>query len=136
MSKEVFERIEAMTDYLAEQASEAEQLGRLPDETAKRLRECGVVRMLQPKKYGGYQAHPVEFFKAVMAVAERDPSAGWIAGVVGVLWTQKSFQAYVHQLHASPLAPEDGIGELPHQFLDFRLAQFVGRLPALGHRQG
>ncbi len=84
MAQEVFDRIDEMSDYLAEQATEAEQLGRLPDETAKKLRQCGVMRMLQPKKYGGYESHPNDFFKAVMAVAERDPSTGWIAGVVGV----------------------------------------------------
>lgn len=36
-----------------------------------------------------------------------------IAGVVGVLWTQKAFQSYVQELHAPPLAPEALSAELP-----------------------
>ena len=84
MVQEVFDRVEAAAEYLRGQSAEAEQLGRLPDETAACLKETGVLRMLQPCDYGGYEAHPNEFYRAVMAVAEKDPSAGWIAGVVGV----------------------------------------------------
>ena len=84
MSQTIFDNIESIGDYLRNQSSEAEQLGRLPDETAKKLKETGVMRMLQPKKYGGFETHPNEFYKAVMAVAEKDPATGWVAGVVGV----------------------------------------------------
>ncbi len=80
----VMARIEEMFDHLKEHAAEADTLGRLPDETAKRLRATGIMRMLQAKEYGGYEAHPNDFYKAVMAVAAKGPSAGWIAGVVGV----------------------------------------------------
>ena len=84
MVQEVFARIQEIAEPLREQSVDAERLGRLPDSTAALLKSTGLMRMLQPKKYGGYEAHPNEFFKAVMAVAENDPSTGWIAGVVGV----------------------------------------------------
>lgn len=84
MTQEVFDRIDEIADYLKEQAPEAEALGKLPVETAKRLKQTGLMRLLQSKKYGGYEAHPNDFFKAVMKVGALDPSAGWIAGVVGV----------------------------------------------------
>ena len=84
MKGEILERIEKMSDLLPEQAAEAEHLGRLTDETVKRLKACGSMRMLQPKEYGGYETHPADFLEAVMAISALDPSAGWIAGVVGV----------------------------------------------------
>jgi len=84
MAHEVLARIDEIADYLQEQSAEAEQIGRLPDATAAKLRDTGLMRMLQPKKYGGYEAHPNDFLKAVMATAANDPSTGWIAGVVGV----------------------------------------------------
>ena len=84
MTQAIFDNIEAIGDYLSSQSQEAESLGRLPDETAKKLKETGVMRMLQPKEYGGFETHPNEFYRAVMAIAEKDPATGWIAGVVGV----------------------------------------------------
>lgn len=76
---------------LRDQADEAEQLGRLPDETAKKLKAAGPIKLLQPAKYGGFQAHPREFAEAVMAVAALDGAAGWICGVVGVHPWQLAF---------------------------------------------
>ena len=84
MAHEVLSRIDDISEFLQDQSAEAEQLGRLPDATAKKLRESGLMRMLQPKEYGGYEAHPNEFLEAVMATGNHDPATGWIAGVVGV----------------------------------------------------
>lgn len=80
----VLERVEMLADYLEGQAEAADELGRLPDETAKRLREAGVVRMLQPKDFGGYETSPVDFFRAILSIGSHSGSAGWVAGVVGV----------------------------------------------------
>lgn len=80
----IAERIEEMADYLVGQAEEADSLGRLPDETTKRLKETGVVRMLQPKQYGGSESSPVEFFERVLQVGALSGSTGWVTGVVGI----------------------------------------------------
>lgn len=84
MSHDVLTRIEEAGNFFAESAGAADELGRLPDETGKRLKECGVVRLLQPADYGGYEADPRDFLTAVMDVGNWCPSAGWISGVVGV----------------------------------------------------
>ncbi len=80
----VMEEIEQIADLLEANAAAAEELGRLTDESASALRASGVVRMLQPKDFGGLESHPVDFFRAVLEIGSRDPSAGWVAGVVGV----------------------------------------------------
>jgi 3-hydroxy-9,10-secoandrosta-1,3,5(10)-triene-9,17-dione monooxygenase len=70
---------------LLEECSEAgDRLGRLSDQTAKAMKESGVVRLLQPADFGGYEADPRDFLNAVMDVGNWCPSAGWVAGVVGV----------------------------------------------------
>jgi 3-hydroxy-9,10-secoandrosta-1,3,5(10)-triene-9,17-dione monooxygenase len=81
---EVFERIEEASTVLADRSAAADELGRLPDDVAKRLQDIGVVRMLQPADFGGYEADPREFLAAVMEIGHSCPSAGWVAGVVGV----------------------------------------------------
>src|ERR1700722_16339289 len=73
-----------MGDYLSEHAAETERLGRLPDETVQRLKQIGIIRMLQPAGFGGFESHPVEFFQSVMAAASACPSTGWVSGIVGV----------------------------------------------------
>src|SRR5690606_41278887 len=80
----VAERIEAVADQIAAEADRADELGTLPDETVKLLKESGVVRMLQPKEFGGTEDSPVEFFKRVMQIGALSGSAGWVAGVVGI----------------------------------------------------
>lgn len=84
MGHEVFERIEGARPELAERSPAADELGRLPDDVAKRLKDIGVVRMLQPADFGGYEADPRDFLAAVMEVGHACPSAGWVSGVVGV----------------------------------------------------
>ncbi len=75
---------EEVLQQLAQQAALAEQLGQLPHETVELLRASGVTRMLQPRDWGGMESHPAQFMQAVMRIAAHNPSAGWVAGVVGV----------------------------------------------------
>ncbi|MEV2218450.1 hydroxylase [Nocardia vinacea] len=84
MAHEVVQRVEELGPELAALAEENEKLGKLSDKTAQLLRSAGVIRLLQPKEFGGYEAHPRDFAEAVMAVAQHDPAAGWVCGVVGV----------------------------------------------------
>src|SRR5206468_1626580 len=79
-------------------AEEAERLGQLPDETVERIKATGVVRLLQPLEFGGYEAHPAEFFEGVMSISARCAASGWVAGVVGVHpWELGLFDQRVQQ---------------------------------------
>lgn len=80
----VVQDLQSLGDDLANEVSEGESRGSMTDEAARLLREAGVVRMLQPKDFGGDEAHPREFFETVMELAARAPSIGWVSGVVGV----------------------------------------------------
>ncbi|MEU6201685.1 hydroxylase [Streptomyces sp. NPDC047061] len=84
MTHEVVGRIEESGPELAALADENESLGKLSDRTVELLRSAGVIRLLQPKEFGGFGSHPRDFAEAVMAVARHDGAAGWVCGVVGV----------------------------------------------------
>ncbi len=84
MGERVIDRLMDVADELREQAGEAEKIGRLTDQTVKAMKSAGSIRLLQSAQHGGYEAHPREWAETVMATAALDPSAGWVAGVVGV----------------------------------------------------
>lgn len=77
-------RIEEHADELAALGPANEGLGRLDDQAAKVLRDSGVMRLLQPKRHGGFEAHPRDFAETVMRIAQLDGATGWVAGIVGV----------------------------------------------------
>jgi 3-hydroxy-9,10-secoandrosta-1,3,5(10)-triene-9,17-dione monooxygenase len=59
-------------------------LRRLSDETWRHLLDGGFLRALQPARWGGGEAHLAEFVDAVVEISRASPSAGWVAGVIGV----------------------------------------------------
>lgn len=81
---EVRERIAKIGDFLEDNGPACEAQGRLTDEAAEKLRWAGVVRMLQPREFGGDEVHPVEFFETIFDIGSRAGSIGWVAGVVGI----------------------------------------------------
>lgn len=84
MTNPVMQLIEERADIFRASAESNEKLTKLDDAAAKALHETGVVKMLQPKTYGGAEAHPAEFAEAAMAVGRHDGSTGWVAGIVGL----------------------------------------------------
>ncbi len=84
MTHEVVQQVEALGPRLAAAAAETERLGKLSDESVATIRQTGVMRMLQPKEFGGFAAHPRDFAEAVMAVARHCGATGWVCGVGGV----------------------------------------------------
>ncbi|MDN5892803.1 MAG: hydroxylase [Nocardioides sp.] len=84
MTNPVMDVIEERAEEIAALGPANEKLGKLEDRTVEILKESGVIRMFQPAKYGGAEAHPVEFAEAVMRLSSLDGSTGWVAGIVGV----------------------------------------------------
>ena len=84
MSKEVLDGVRDLLPTLRERADEAEKLRQVPDASVMALEETGLFRMLQPKRFDGLEADPVDFFTAVREIASADGSTGWISSVLGV----------------------------------------------------
>lgn len=82
--KDVLDGVRDLLPTFRERADEAERLRQVPEASVKALEETGFFRMLQPKRYGGLETDPVDFFTAVREIASADGSTGWISSVLGV----------------------------------------------------
>lgn len=80
----VLDGIRDLLPTLRERADEAERLRVVPDASIKELDETGFFRLLQPQRFDGFEADPVDFYTAVRDIASADGSTGWVSSVVGV----------------------------------------------------
>lgn len=76
-------RARAMIPQLKERAKRCTAERNVPAETVIEMQEAGFFRVLQPKRWGGYEMHPNVFFDVQRALAEGCMSTGWIYGVLG-----------------------------------------------------
>ncbi|MDZ7886441.1 MAG: hydroxylase [Mycobacterium sp.] len=84
MTTPVLEKLLCAADQIRLDALEEERACKLTAGTATTMRDAGLIKMLQPKNYGGQEATPREFAETIMGLAALDPAAGWVGGVVGV----------------------------------------------------
>jgi 3-hydroxy-9,10-secoandrosta-1,3,5(10)-triene-9,17-dione monooxygenase len=81
---EVLAAVGELLPTLRDRAQDTEDLRRIPDESIKSLQETGFFRLLQPARYSGYEASPVDFYRAVRLIASACGSTGWVSSVIGV----------------------------------------------------
>jgi 3-hydroxy-9,10-secoandrosta-1,3,5(10)-triene-9,17-dione monooxygenase len=80
----VLDGVRDLLPTFRERADEGERLRVVPEASIKELEETGFFKLLQPTRYGGLEADPVDFYTAVRDIASADGSTGWVASVVGV----------------------------------------------------
>lgn len=96
---------EAMIPALRERAEKCEAENRVPAETIADFQRAGFFKILQPKRWGGYEMDVETFYAVQMKVAEGCMSSAWVLGVVAVHnWQLALFH---------PQAQEDVWGEDP-----------------------
>lgn len=83
-SESLLQGARELAPVLRERAANTAQLRRLPDETITDLTNAGFFRILQPKRFGGYELSPMVLFDVQMILAEACPSTAWVLGVVSV----------------------------------------------------
>jgi 3-hydroxy-9,10-secoandrosta-1,3,5(10)-triene-9,17-dione monooxygenase len=59
-------------------------LGYISDEAWAALEEIGILRALQPKRWGGGEVPFAEYLATIVEIGRHSPAAGWVASVVGV----------------------------------------------------
>jgi len=77
-------RARDLIPLLRERAEEDAANRMIRADTVKRMKEAGLFRVLQSKRWGGYELGQRTFAEVQMALAEGDMSAAWIYGVIGV----------------------------------------------------
>lgn len=80
---ELIARARAMGPTLAARAAQGERDRRLPKETIADMQAAGLFRVLQPKRWDGFELDIRTYFEVQMALAEGDMSVAWVYGVVG-----------------------------------------------------
>jgi 3-hydroxy-9,10-secoandrosta-1,3,5(10)-triene-9,17-dione monooxygenase len=84
MSQAVLDGVRDLLPTLRERADEAERLRVIPDASIKELEETGFFRLLQPRRFDGFESDPIDFYKAVRDIASACGSTGWVSSVIGV----------------------------------------------------
>jgi 3-hydroxy-9,10-secoandrosta-1,3,5(10)-triene-9,17-dione monooxygenase len=77
-------RARDMIPAIAAHAAEGRAARCLAPGIVAAMREAGLFRALQPRRWGGYELSPDAYFDIQLALSEGDMSAGWIYGIVGV----------------------------------------------------
>jgi 3-hydroxy-9,10-secoandrosta-1,3,5(10)-triene-9,17-dione monooxygenase len=77
-------RARALAPALAARSLEGRRQRRIPDATIADMQAAGLFRVLQPRRWGGYEMDLVTFYEIELALAEGDMSTAWIYGVSGV----------------------------------------------------
>ena len=80
---ELVDRARAMIPTLKSRAKACTAARNVPKETIAEMQGAGFFKILQPKRYGGYEMHPNVFFDVQKLIAEGCMSTGWMYGVVG-----------------------------------------------------
>src|SRR5262245_19321720 len=84
---ELIARARAMIPTLAKRARAQTQRRGILSETIADMEDAGLLRVLQPKRWGGYEMELGTFYEIEMALGEGDMSTGWTYGVLGaVTW--------------------------------------------------
>ena len=82
---EILRRAQALLPTIAESANIGERDRCVPSAVVTALKEAGIFRALQPKRWGGYELSPTALYEAEMAVGSADMSTAWVVGVLGII---------------------------------------------------
>lgn len=73
-----------MKPRLMERSAAAESARQIPEETINDFRQAGFLKILQPKKYGGYELPPQVLTDVIHEIASACGSSGWTLAVLGL----------------------------------------------------
>ena len=83
-AEEIIARARAMIPALRQRAPQGDRERRLPKDTIAEMQAAGLFKVLQPRRWGGYELDILTYFDVQMALGEGDMSVAWVYGVVGV----------------------------------------------------
>lgn len=90
--EEAVARAHALAPAIRERAASAEAQRRQPEETIREIVNAGLVRLLIPRRWGGYELPVDALAESTLEIAQADGSAGWCyAFLVGHPWLLAHF---------------------------------------------
>jgi 3-hydroxy-9,10-secoandrosta-1,3,5(10)-triene-9,17-dione monooxygenase len=74
----MLERARALRPMLLARQGECEALGRVPADVNAELVKAGFYRIVQPRRFGGYEFDVPTFYRVMMEVSRGCPETGWV----------------------------------------------------------
>ena len=94
---ELVRRAAALTARVRAEQDEAERRGRYSEGLHQAFVEAGLYRMVQPRRFGGYECDIPSFWQAMVHIAAGDPGTGWCltlgshhAWLLGSHWPERA----------------------------------------------
>ena len=78
---ELIERATRLRPLLRSRQAECEALGQVPEEVNSQLIRNGVYRIIQPRRFGGYEFDVPTFYRVMMEISRGCPETGWVAAL-------------------------------------------------------
>jgi 3-hydroxy-9,10-secoandrosta-1,3,5(10)-triene-9,17-dione monooxygenase len=75
---EMIDRAKALRDHLRDDQAKTEARTRYSEETHDLFTRAGFYRILQPRKFGGYEFDVGTFYRTIIEIARGCPSTGWM----------------------------------------------------------
>ncbi|MCC6946479.1 MAG: oxidoreductase [Bradyrhizobiaceae bacterium] len=75
---ELIRRAAALRPLLRSRQADCEALGRVPDDVNAELVRGGFYRIIQPRRFGGYEFDVPTFYRVMMGAARGCPETGWV----------------------------------------------------------
>jgi 3-hydroxy-9,10-secoandrosta-1,3,5(10)-triene-9,17-dione monooxygenase len=80
---QIVQRARDMVPLLRQRQSECERLGRIPQITNDEFVAAGFYRILQPRRFGGYEFDMPTFARVMIEISRGCPSSGWVLALTG-----------------------------------------------------
>jgi 3-hydroxy-9,10-secoandrosta-1,3,5(10)-triene-9,17-dione monooxygenase len=80
--RDLLARAKAMIPTLRARQAETEGAGRLLDATNEEFLKAGFYRVVQPRRFGGYEFELGAYVRLMMEIARGCPSSGWVLALV------------------------------------------------------
>ena len=109
------ERAKKLAPAIAERAAEVDQLRHVHDDSIQELVDAGLTRAMQPRRWGGEEGSPEDFYSAVIEISKACTSTGWVLCILG--------QHNWEMAHMHPQLQEELYGSDPTTLLSSSYAQ-------------
>lgn len=82
--EELLERARALVPMLRARAEEVERNRSVPKDIVDEFKKAGFFKILQPRRWGGYEMAPITFLRVLMELGRGCCSSAWVMMILGI----------------------------------------------------
>ncbi len=84
ISDVLIEKARTLQKQLRDTTLEIDQTSHIPEEIIQAIRDNGLLKILRPKLFGGYETDMRTYFEVVTEISRGNPSAGWFVSLSNI----------------------------------------------------